>query len=232
MAKRVMCCSLLSLCLMLTFATTALAHGPFDGGGGFILSGSLIDWSQLEGRFGDTLDITGDFDFNDRETYLQYGGGGFGGSDFRIGAFGLGSKWTYPTTGESPFDRVMIGFDIHGLWMEQFISEFDRGGLSIGATLGMADLQLDLIQDFTGTFDEFIVEPPLKFAMKRTYWYIQPFVSTEVQIFDFMALKMTGTYFQGISFGEWELLDGQEVAEGPMDSIGFPSLQIMLLFGG
>ena len=97
----------------------------------------LIDWQALEDRFDGHMDFAGDFEFNDQQVYLQYGGGGFGGSDLRLGGVGVGAEWTIPLTGESPFDRIMISFDIQGFWIEQFISEFDRGGISIGGLIGI-----------------------------------------------------------------------------------------------
>ena len=197
MIKKVLGALSFGFIALLVYSTAGWAHGPFDGGGGGILSGALIDWQALEERFNGELDFAGDFEFNDEQVYLQYGGGGFGGSDLRLGGVGVGAEWTIPLTGESPFDRIQISFDIQGLWIEQFISEFDRGGISIGGIIGIADMRLSLIQDFTGTFDDFLVQPPLKFAMTRDYWFVQPFISTEVQLVDFMGTQTDGWLLAG-----------------------------------
>jgi hypothetical protein len=223
----------LGLVLAMTISISAAADsGPYDGGGGPIVMGAMIDFSELQGVFENTLDISPDFELGDDEIFIFYGGGGFGGADFRVGGVAAGNEWTFPTLGESPFDSVQLSFDIQGFWVESFISEAPMGGVSVGALLGWADIELRLVQDFSGSFEEFIKSPPLKFSMSRDLWFVQPFVSAEIQVLEFMALKVTGGYWQGLSFGEWHLSDGQSVPGGPMKNIGFPYLQFMILFGG
>ncbi len=215
-----------------SLATSLVAQGAFNGGGGPLMMGALFDLSELKEAFKNTLNISGDINFGEEEYYLMYGGGGFGGSDIRLGGMGASGEWTFPVNGEAAFDRVLFNVHFGGFMFESVIGSTDQGGLSIGGVLGMGNLELQLIQDFQGSFDDFIADPPLKFAMTRTFWYAQPFVAVEVQLLEFMGVRLSGSYNIGFSLGEWELSDEQEVPGGPLKSMGFPSIQLMVVFGG
>lgn len=222
------------VCAVMSAVPAAGHNGPFDGGGGPIIMGAMIDFAELQEAFENTLEIQADFNFGGDEIFTMYGGGGFGGSDFRMGGTIVGREWTFPTIGESAFDNVQFSFDIQGLWIERFIQEAPLGGLSIGALLGWANMELRLVQSKTGSFEEYVKNPPLKLSMNRSLWFAQPFVSAEFQVLEFMAIKVTGGYWQGLDFGEWHVSDGDEeaVPGGPMKSLGFPYVQFMILFGG
>ncbi|MBI1730280.1 hypothetical protein HY229_00065 [Candidatus Acetothermia bacterium] len=221
------------LAWVLLTPTTLLADGAFSGGGGPFAVGALLDLSELSKSFNDALDIQGDFNFGNEQYFLMYGGGGFGGADFRLGGMATSGEWTFPATStKMAFNRVIFSMSMQGFMFDHVVGEMDLGDFSIGGLIGFGSMELRLIQDFQGSFQDFIKNPPLKFSMNRNFGFVQPFATLEIRLLDFMGVRLSAGYNVNLSIGEWQLVDGQSVPGGPMKAFGYPSLQFMVIFGG
>ncbi len=221
------------LCLtFLGVAPWAVAgDGAFSGGGGPLVVGALLDLRELERSLQGIVEIQGDFDLGDQSLFLLRGGGGFGGPELRFGGLGLEGEWSFAVMGNSEFSRLTLKLGGGGFLMDRLIADTDQGGVSLGAVIGGGEWTVRLSKNAQGSFSE-IVRQPVSLEMHRSFWFASPYVSAEFRIFDFVGLRASAGYWVTLSFEDWKVQDGPVAVGGPLRNVGFPFLQLMLVFGG
>ena len=206
--------------------------GAYSGGGGPLFVGALLPLEDLERSLQGLVNIEGDVVWGGRSLYLLRGGEGFGGVDLRIGGFGAGGEWTYAVSpsGTSEMEEVSISLGLGGLLLEKLLAETEQGGLSFGTVLGGGSWELQLRGPARGDFASLVRNPPKQLKLERPFWFVFPYLSLEWKVFPFAGVRLKAGYGFALSFEEWKH-DGDPVPGGPLRSVGFPTVEFMLIFG-
>ena len=211
------------------------AEGAYSGGGGPLFMSALLPLDELERSLQGLVDIEGDLVWGGRSLFFLRGGEGFGGFDVRVGGFGAGGGWAYavssPEAREPGIEEVSIGLRVGGLLLETLLVETARGGLSFGALLGSGSWELELRGPARGDFASLVRNPPRQLKLERSFWFAMPYLSFEWKAFPFAGVRLKAGYGFALSFEEWRH-NGDPVPGGPLRSVGFPALELMLIFGG
>lgn len=204
----------------------------FSGGGGPLLLAVKLDLSGLEQALDGLVDIRGDLNLGGQSLFLMKGGGGFGGGHLRLGGMGGGGEWTYAVRGESPFDQAMISLSFGGFLIERLMGQTGGVGIAFGAVLGGGSWTLEFSEQVQGGFQEIISAPPHYLKLERPFWNVLPYLAVELKWLDFLGARVSAGYGLSLSFDDWKLPGGQSAPGGPLKSVGFPFVQLMLVFGG
>lgn len=204
----------------------------FSGGGGPLLLAAELDLSGLERALSGLVDVRGDLNLGGQSLFLMKGGGGFTGGHLRLGGMSAGGEWTYAVRGESPFDRAKIELSIGGLLVERLLAQTGGLGVAFGAILGGGSWALEFSEQVNGGFREIIAEPPHYLKLERSFWQALPYLAVEWKWLDFLGARVSAGYGLSLSFGDWELPGGQSAPGGPLESMGFPFVRLMFVFGG
>ena len=200
----------------------------FFAGGGPSARALFLDFSGLNAHLS-CAGFAGDFKLGGSAALLMSGGGGFIGDRLRIGGAGAERSWTAPMN-DSNFDRVELFFQYSGFLIEA-LRKTKRGGISIGGMLGGGRLSLRLSKVRAGSFEE-IIKQPSSLELWREFFIVQPYLSTEFKLLDFLGLKLEVGFLFGLGQADWKLADGTKVPGGPLSTISTPTLGLMLVFGG
>jgi len=206
--------------------------GAFTGGGGPLLMGLLLDLGELNASLDGLMDLKGTFTVGERTLLWASGGFGFGGPRLRLGGFGAGGEWSFPTRTEGAIDQVRLSIGLGGMLAEQLLIEGRAGGLILGILVGGGGWALELIETTSGSFSDIVKDPPRFVDLERGFWFALPYLAFEAKLLDFIGLRASAGYGLTISLSDWELPGGQPVPGGPLGSVLFPYLQLMLVFGG
>ncbi|GEM_PF-4067707 len=206
--------------------------GAYSGGGGPLFLSALLPLEDLERSLQGLVDLKGDVVWGGRSLFFLKGGEGFGGVDFRVGGFGAGGWWTYAASmGASEIEEVSISLGLGGLLLEKLLAETAQGGVSFGAILGGGSWELQLRGPVQGDFASLVQNPPRQLKLERPFWFVLPYLSVEWKVFPFAGVRLKAGYGLALSFEEWKH-DGDPVPGGPLRSVGFPAVELMLIFGG
>lgn len=213
---------------LLGSAVRAQADETFFAGGGPSVRALVLDLSALNvhlpGR-----GFTGDFKLGENSVFFMSGGGGFIGDNLRVGGVGAERSWTAPVD-DPNFDRVELSFQYNGLLIES-LRATKRGGVSVGGVFGSGKISLGLSKVRSGSFDE-IIKQPSSLELSREFFIVQPYLSTEFKLLEFVGLKLEVGFLFGLGQDDWKFADGSKVPGGPLSTISAPMLSIMLVLGG
>ncbi len=204
------------------------ANGSFFAGGGPSARALFLDFSGLNAHLSGA-GFAGDFKLGGNAAFLMSGGGGFIGDRLRIGGVGAERSWVVSI--DSPnFDHVELFFQYDGLLIESLMKA-RRGGIAFGGVFGTGRISLRLSKASLGRFDE-VIKQPNNLELSREFFIVQPYLSAEFKLLDFLGLKLEVGFLFGLGQEDWKLSDGTKVAGGPLSTIRAPALGIMLVFGG
>ncbi len=205
--------------------------GAFFAGGGSVYGLALFDFKELNEAL-PGVKFTGDFRFGEESAFLVHGGGGFGASDLRFGGRGVGGSWVVPVESErSEFDRAELKVDYGGFFFEFLLNEPPGLPIFAGLLIGGLDLELRLLREPPPDFAEAISAPFLA-ELKRTYFLLEPYLSTEFRVLDFMGLKLEAGYLLAFSTREWRAPLNERLDNGPLRTLFAPTFEVMFIFGG
>jgi len=204
------------------------ANEPFFAGGGPSARALFLDFSSLNAHLSG-MGFAGDFKLGDRPVFFMSGGGGFIGDRLRIGGVGAERSWVVSI--DSPnFDHVELFFQYGGFLIES-LGRARRGGISIGGVFGSGKILLRFSKALAGSFEE-IIKQPNSLALSREFFILQPYLSTEFKLLDFLGFKIEVGFLFGLGQEDWKLADGTKVPGGPLSTLSAPTLNIMLVLGG
>lgn len=203
--------------------------GAFFAGGGPSYGLAFFDFEELNEAL-PGVEFTGDLAFGDRSAFFIRGGGGFGASDLRFGGRSAGGSWTVPV-GSGQFDRAELKVDYGGFFFEVLLGGRFRLPFYAGLLIGGLDLELRLMRepvpDFAGA-----ISAPFLAELKRSYFLLEPYLSTELRLLEFMGLKLGVGYLMAFSNREWYTPFKEELSDGPLRALFAPALEVMIIFGG
>lgn len=204
------------------------ADETFFAGGGPSARALFLDLSSLNAHL-PGAGFAADFKLGGRAIFFMSGGGGFIGDRLRIGGAGAERSWVVSIDGPN-FDRVGLFFQYDGFLIEALMKA-RRGGIALGGVFGTGRIALRLSKASLGRFEE-VIKQPNSLELSREFFIVQPYLSTEFKLLDFVGLKLEVGFLFGLGQDDWKLTDGTEVPGGPLNTISTPTLNIMLLFGG
>jgi len=202
--------------------------GPFAGGGGPIYVAAVLDLKELETALNG---VHFEPDLGSNGAFLLHGGGGFGGEKIRFGGLGAGATWTTRVENSSQFDKAQFMLSYGGVTIERLLGTHQQMAASAGALLGWGSFGLELSHSVSGDFSE-VTTSPNSVRLERPFYFAQPYLSAAVKLLDFVGLQVAVGYWFSVSFSGWHLTNGQAVIGGPLTTLGMPTLQFMLVFGG
>lgn len=157
---------------------------------------------------------------------ILWGGGGFGGflAGSRFGGMGYGGDITI-SSGEK---SAQLSLGVGGFVIEQGLVAQERAGLSLGLMIGGGSAELLLIFQKPSSFTEALTTPACT-NLSREFFALQPYVSAELFLLDWMFLKVNVGYLFTLG-APWEI-SGSPVA-GPPSQLHTLVLQVFIAFGG
>ena len=202
--------------------------GAFFAGGGPIYSLTLFDFKELSEAL-PGVEFRGDLRFKE-SAFLIRGGGGFGASDLRFGGRGMGGSWVVDVE-SGQFDRAELKVGYGGFFCELLLDEALRlPPLFAGLLIGNLNLELRLLRepapDFAGA-----ISTPFLAELERSYFLLEPYLSTEFRLLEFIGLKLEAGYLLAFSTREWRAPLGERVDGGPLKALFAPTFAVMLIFG-
>ncbi|MCS7240733.1 MAG: hypothetical protein NZ651_05775 [Candidatus Bipolaricaulota bacterium] len=190
------------------------------GGGGFMpvfLFPNLQELNEELSQAG-----FGEFD----SPLVLWGGCGFGGflTGSRFGGMGYGGDITV-SSGEK---SAQLSLGVGGFVMEQGLVAQERAALSLGLMIGGGSAELLLVFHKPSSFGEALATPAST-SLSRGFFALQPYVSAELFLLDWMFVKVNVGYL--FSWGDpWEI-SGTAVA-GPPGQLSAMVFQVFIVFGG
>lgn len=194
--------------LLLTFVAVAVCLADERGFGGFVLSYTMPDLSDLSSEFtSHGLPAISD-------EIITYGGGawgGWGGSKLMVGGWGF---W-----GGKKFDgdSGSVNLNYAGIFFEPgyFINIWRGFGIVPSVGLGMTRVRLSLREILSDVdFDSLLVDPSRTSEAKYRTFTAAPALSVNIPI-EFIVIQIKGGYMWSPLAGKWELEDGSELRETP-----------------
>jgi hypothetical protein len=209
--------------LLLMLVGVAVCFADDRGFGGFVLSYTMPDLSELSSEFSDhglpAID----------DEIITYGAGAWGGErNLMMGVWGFWGGKKFDS------DRGSVDLNYGGVFLEPgyFINIFRGFGIMPSASLGMTRVRLRLREILSDVdFDSLLVDPARTSLVKYRTFTVAPALTILIPI-EFIAIQIKGGYMWSPINGKWKVEDGSQILNSPeIDPSGlFASAG--LLFGG
>ena len=203
--------------------------GAFFGEGGPIYELIFLDFSELNAVLSG-VSFTGDFRLGEQSSFFVHGGGGgLDTTDLHFGGRGSSGSWVVPVSGER-FNRAELKLSYGGFFFERLLSGHDQSPFLAGLLLGGLDLELQLSQVPPAHFSTAVASPFMA-ELKRTYFLLEPYVSTEFRLLGFMEIKLEAGYLMAFSTREWCTPLKVLLRGGPLGKLFAPDIGLTVIFG-
>ena len=192
--------------LLLMIIAVAVCLAEDRGFGGFVLSYTMPDFSDLSSEF--TAHGLPAID----DEIITYGGGAWGGEkNVLMGVWGFcGGRDFYGDSGS-------VNMNFGGIFFEPgyFINIWRGFGIMPSAGLGMTRVRLKMREILTDVdFDELLDDPTRTSEAKYRTFTAAPALSVNIPI-EFIVIQIKGGYMWSPIAGKWKMEDGSELRETP-----------------
>lgn len=207
--------------ILLLLATVVLAQEEVGGGGGPALGWLFLDLSSLDEAL-----VAHSYAPLGNGTFIM-GGGGFGGemSGWRFGGFGRG--WGISSTQGEKKAELDIGYGGFAVEYARPLSE--KMMLSLGGLIGGGGADLSLLDHRSESFDEAISEPT-NTSLERLFLALEPYVSLEFQLLEFLRIRLMLGYFWTPLLSDW--IQDEKWLPGPPEEFSAPTICVQFAFVG
>jgi hypothetical protein len=192
--------------LLLMMVAVAVCFADERGFGGFVLSYTMPDLSELSSEFtAHGLPAISD-------EMITYGGGAWGGEkNVLMGIWGFcgGKKFDG--------DSGSVNFRYSGIFFEPgyFINIWRGFGILPSVGLGATKIRLKMRKILTDVdFDSLLVDPARTSEAKYRTFTTAPALSINIPI-EFIVIQIKGGYMWSPIAGKWKTEDGSELRETP-----------------
>lgn len=209
--------------ILLVLAVAATVSADDMGYGGFILTYTMPDLTELSTHFDDhglpPID----------DNIITYGGGAWGGE--RNLMFGI---WGFCGGKDFASDSGSVDLGYSGIFFEPgyFINIFKGFGIMPSVGLGASKIKLGL-REILGdvSFDELLTDPTRTSEAKYRTFTTAPALTINIPI-EFIALQIKGGYMWSPIAGKWKLEDKANLMETPEINPSGIFASAALMFGG